>query len=205
MDCGIVSLERVSAIERVCHGQEGPIEKFFYMHMCHFSQLHMRLPLNDFTMGYSVISTWRLSSWAYFQAFRVLCQSLYLRPSPHAFLYFYDTRHQQPTTWLSLVSRPSISRLDAFSQSFKHFKDRYFKVVVKKEGKSHFLNAYESTKFPFSWTGSPCRYKDMGTDELLAADKEVVEVLMKFSNKLPTKGLVWVYNSIHPIIDIECV
>ena len=205
MDCGIVSLERVSAIERVCHGQEGPIEKFFYMHMCHFSQLHMRLPLNDFTMGYSVISTWRLSSWAYFQAFRVLCQSLYLRPSPHAFLYFYDTRHQQPTTWLSLVSRPSISRLDAFSQSFKHFKDRYFKVVVKKEGKSHFLNAYESTKFPFSWTGSSCRYKDMGTDELLAADKEVVEVLMKFSNKLPTKGLVWVYNSIHPIIDIECV
>ena len=205
MDCGIVSLERVSAIERVCHGQEGPIEKFFYMHMCHFSQLHMRLPLNDFTMGYSVISTWRLSSWAYFQAFRVLCQSLYLRPSPHAFLYFYDTRPQQPTTWLSLVSRPSISRLDAFSQSFKHFKDRYFKVVVKKEGKSHFLNAYESTKFPFSWTGSPCRYKDMGTDELLAADKEVVEVLMKFSNKLPTKGLVWVYNSIHPIIDIECV
>jgi len=173
--------------------------------MCHFSQLHMRLPLNDFTMGYSVISTWRLSSWAYFQAFRVLCQSLYLRPSPHAFLYFYDTRPQQPTTWLSLVSRPSISRLDAFSQSFKHFKDRYFKVVVKKEGKSHFLNAYESTKFPFSWTGSPCRYKDMGTDELSAADKEVVEVLMKFSNKLPTKGLVWVYNSVHPIIDIECV
>jgi len=173
--------------------------------MCHFSQLHMRLPLNDFTMGYSVISTWRLSSWAYFQAFRVLCQSLYLRPSPHAFLYFYDTRHQQPTTWLSLVSRPSISRLDAFSQSFKHFKDGYFKVVVKKEGKSHFLNAYESTKFPFSWTGSPCRYKDMGTDELSAADKEVVEVLMKFSNKLPTKGLVWVYNSVHPIIDIECV
>jgi len=205
VDCDIVSLERVSAIERVCHGQEGPIEKFFYMYMCHFSQLHMRLPLNDFTMGYSVISTWRLSSWAYFQAFRVLCQSLYLRPSPHAFLYFYDTRPQQPTTWLSLVSRPSISRLDAFSQSFKHFKDRYFKVVVKKEGKSHFLNAYESTKFPFSWTGSPCRYKDMGTDELLAADKEVVEVLMKFSNKLPTKGLVWVYNSIHPIIDIECV
>jgi len=54
------------------------------------------------------------------------------------------------TTWLSLVSRPSISRLDAFSQSFKHFKDGYFKVVVKEEGRSHFLNADESTKFPFS-------------------------------------------------------
>jgi len=37
----IVSLERVSAIDRVCHGQEGATKKFFYMYMCHFSQLHV--------------------------------------------------------------------------------------------------------------------------------------------------------------------
>jgi len=48
---GIVSLERVSAIDRVCHGQEGATKKFFYMYMCHFSQLHVRLSLDDFTMG----------------------------------------------------------------------------------------------------------------------------------------------------------
>jgi len=75
--------------------------------------------------------------------------------------------------------------------------------VVKEEGKSHFLNADGSTKFPFSWMGTPSRYKDMGTNELLAGDKEVVETLMKFVDKLPTKGLVRVYNSVHPIIDIE--
>jgi len=205
---GIVSLERVSAIDRVCHGQEGATEKFFYMYMCHFSKLHVRLPLDDFTMGVlralNVAPTHlHPNSWAYMQAFRVLCQSLYLQPSPYAFLYFYDTRPRQPTTWLSLISHPSISRLDAFSQSFKHFKDGYFKVVVKEEGKSHFLNAYWSTKFPFSWTGTPSRYKDMGTNELSAGDKEVVETLMKFTDKLPTKGLVRVYNSVHPIIDIE--
>ena len=101
------------------------------------------------------------------------------------------------------MSRPSISRLDAFTQSFKHFKDGFFKVVVKEGGRSHFLNAYGSSKFPFSLTGNPWRYKDMSTDELSAADREVLEVLMKFTDKLPTKGLVRVYNSIHPIIDIE--
>jgi len=37
VDRGIVSLKRVSAVERVCHGQEGVAEKFFYMYMCHFS------------------------------------------------------------------------------------------------------------------------------------------------------------------------
>jgi len=205
---GIVYLERVSAIESVCHGQEGATEKFFYMYMCHFSQLHVRLPLDDFTMGVlrklNVAPTQlHPNSWAYMQAFRFLCQSQYLQPSPLAFLYFYDTRPRKPTTWLSLVSRPSISRLDAFSQSFKYFKDGYFKVVVKEEGMSYFLNVDGSTKFPFSWTGSLSRNKDMGTDELSTADKEVVEVLMKFSDKLPTKGLVRVYNLVHPIIDIE--
>jgi len=143
------------------------------------------------------------SSWAYLQAFRILCQSLYLELTPYAFLYFYDTRPRRPATWLSLISRPSISRLDAFFQSFKHFKDGYFKVVVKDGGKAHFLNANGSTKFPFSWTSNPSRYKDMGMDELSAGDKEVVEILLKFVDKLPTKGLVRVYNSVHPVIDIE--
>ena len=40
-------------------------------------------------------------------------------------------------------------------------------------------------------------------DELLAGDKEVVKILLKFVDKLPTKGLVRVYNSVYPIIDIE--
>jgi len=119
------------------------------------------------------------------------------------FLYFYDIRPRQPTTWLSLVSRPSISRLDAFTESFKHFKDGFFKVVVKEGGRSYFFNKDGSTKFPFSWMGIPWRYKDMNADELSAADREVVEVLMKFTDRLSTKGLVRVYNSVHPIIDIE--
>ena len=51
MDRDIVSLEQVSAFERVCHGQEGVVDKFFYMYMCHFSQLHVRLSLDDFAMG----------------------------------------------------------------------------------------------------------------------------------------------------------
>jgi len=43
----------------------------------------------------------------------------------------------------------------------------------------------------------------MSTDELSAEDREVVEVLMKFTDRLPTKGLVRVYNSVHPIIDMN--
>jgi len=107
-----------------------------------------------------------------------------MQPSLHAFFYFYDIRPRQPTTWLSLVSRPSISILDAFTQSVKHFKDGFFKAMVKEVGRLYFYNDDRSTKFLFSWTDNPWRYKDMKIEKLSMADKEV-------------------YNSVHPIIDIE--
>jgi len=43
--------ERVSVVECVCHGQEGAVEEFFYMYMCHFLQLHIKLVFDEFTMG----------------------------------------------------------------------------------------------------------------------------------------------------------
>ena len=83
----IVSLERVSVVERACHGQEEAADKFFYMYMCHFSQLHIRLPFDDFTMRVLFLlnvapTQLHLNSWVYLQAFHVLCRSLYMQPSP---------------------------------------------------------------------------------------------------------------------------
>jgi len=43
----------------------------------------------------------------------------------------------------------------------------------------------------------------MKREELSVADREVVDNLMKFNDKMPTKGLIRVYNSIHPIVDIK--
>jgi len=156
----IVALERVSVVDCVCHGKEGATEKFFYMYMCHFSQLFVRLPFDDFIMRVlhllNVTPTQlHPNNWAYLQAFRVLCQAFYLQPSPHSFMYFFDTRPKSPTTWLSLISRSGINRLDAFTQSFNHFKDDFFKVVVKEPRRSYFYNDDGNTIFPFSWTGNP--------------------------------------------------
>ena len=132
----IMASERVNVVECVCKDREGATEEFFYMYMCHFSQLHIRLPFDEFTIGVlrlvNVAPTQlHPNNWAYLQAFRVLCKALYLQPSPCSFLYFFDTRPRSPTTWLSLIRRPRINKLDAFTESFKHFKDGFFKVVVK--------------------------------------------------------------------------
>jgi len=72
--------------------------------------------------------------------------------------------------------------LEAFTQSFKHFKDEFFKVVVKEPRRSYFYNTDGSTKFPFNWTDNPWHYKDMKREKLLLADREVVETLMEFND-----------------------
>jgi len=204
----IIAPERVIAVECACHGREGAVEEFFYMYICHFSQLHIRLPFDKFTMGVlrllNVAPTQlHPNSWAYLQAFRLLCMALYLEPSPRAFLYFFVTRPKSPITWLSLISRPGLNKLEAFTQSFKHFKDGFFKVVVKSASRSHFYTADGNTKFPFFWTDNPWRYKVISREDVSVGEKDVVDTLMQFSDKMPTKGLVRVYNSVHPIIDIE--
>ena len=76
-------------------------------------------------------------------------------------------------------------------------------MVVKESGCSYFYNDDRTTKFPFSWTDNPWHYKDMKRVELLVVDREVVETLMKFNDKMNTKDLVRVYLSMHPIIDLE--
>jgi len=74
----IIFLECISVIKCVCHGQKQAEEGFFYIYMCHFSQLHVQLPLDDFTMGVlrlQNVAPMQLypNSWGYLQAFRLLC------------------------------------------------------------------------------------------------------------------------------------
>jgi len=50
---------------------------------------------------------------------------------------------------------------------------------------------------------TPRHYKDMKREKLSLASREVVETLMKCNDNMPTKGLVRVYLSMHPIVDLE--
>ena len=76
-------------------------------------------------------------------------------------------------------------------------------MVVKEPRRSYFYNDDGNTIFPFSWTGNPWRYKDMKSEKLWMADREVVDTPMNFNDNMPTKGLVRVYNLIHPIVGVE--
>jgi len=51
VDENIVSIERTKSGDSVCHDREGHSHDFFYMYSTLVTNLHVCLPLDDFTMG----------------------------------------------------------------------------------------------------------------------------------------------------------
>ena len=73
--------------ERVCMGRPGAGPPFFYMYICFFSDLHVTLPFDEFTMGVlrvlNVAPTQvHPNTWVSLQAFRLLCNVMRLHPTP---------------------------------------------------------------------------------------------------------------------------
>jgi len=82
--------------ERVCMDRAGVGPPFFYMYTCFFSDLHVSLPFDKFTMGVlralNVAPTQvHPNTWASLQAFRLLCDAMWLRPTPSSFLCYYGS------------------------------------------------------------------------------------------------------------------
>ena len=59
------------------------------------------------------------------------------------------TRPRDPISWLSLISRPKVGLLDDFTQSFKKFKDGFFRVRILTDGRLLYCDENGFPKFPF--------------------------------------------------------
>ena len=138
----------------MCHGREGHSHDFFYMYSTLVSDLHVRLPFDDFTMGVLRVlnvapTQLHPNSWASLQAFRLVCRVFHLRPSPQVFLQYYCTRLGDLVSWLSLVGQSHQCLLASYTQSFKRFKTGFFKVVIRSAGAGYFYFENGEPKFPF--------------------------------------------------------
>jgi len=206
-DPDTMRVERVSAVECVCHGREGATADFFYVYSCMFVKLHVRLPFDNFTMGVlrllNVAPTQlHPNSWGSLQAFRLLCRTLLLEPTAERFLYFYVTRPRDPCSWVSVVGRPRSCVLDGFEQSFKNFKDGFFRVSMEAGNESWYLDEVGAARFPLYWTSSPTKWELMSKDTLDAASRQVVEVLERLPPRALGKWIVFCYLTDDPGRDV---
>lgn len=118
---------------------------FFFMYTCFFfSDLHVSLPLDTFTVD--VLQALKVASsqlhpntWASMQAFRLICQIFGVHPSSSCFLHFYTSHPSDPVSWNFLVIRSGNVLFKAFTASYKNFKEIFFKVFVEPAGMPHFF------------------------------------------------------------------
>ncbi|RDX66367.1 hypothetical protein CR513_54871, partial [Mucuna pruriens] len=133
---------------------------FFYVYEPVFSKLGLKLPLTAFEQtilrALNVVPTQlHPNSWAFVRAFELLCEDLGQAPSLGVFFWFFRVKKTPKVGWMSLSNRPNRKLLKPFLESFKIFKDKFFKICPGKSGPSLMVDSLGAPLFPFYWTSQP--------------------------------------------------
>jgi len=149
---GAFALRKCREFETVCLGRGEGHKDFFYFYSCLFSDIHVRFPLDVFTMEVLRVlnvapTELHPNSWAAIQAFRLLCDVLSLRATARSFLHFFGTRPGDRIGWLSLVGQAKNSLFAPYTTSYKNFKTGFFKVVIEQGGQQFFFNGETPRSF----------------------------------------------------------
>ncbi len=184
--------------ERVCLDRAGVGPPFFYMYVCFFSDLRVSLPFDKFTMGVlralNVAPTQvHPNTWASLQAFRLLCDVMRLRPTPSSFLCYYGSHPGRLASWLSLAGRPGSVLFDPFAVSYKRFKERFVKVVIRPEATAFFFDRAGRPRFPLYWTSKPTEFKSWTRPTEGEEEVEILSFFDALPRKLPCRSLIGAY------------
>ncbi|KOM34849.1 hypothetical protein LR48_Vigan02g099900 [Vigna angularis] len=114
-----------------------------------------------------------------------MCSALGITPVVSGFLHYYRIRPLAKSGWVSLTSVQDCCLFKLYSESFKYFKKRYFKVIIKEVGRSQFHDEAGIPLFPFCWTRDPWKLNATMVG-IMTPDK--VEVIMTI-NALPRRIL----------------
>ncbi|XP_022636395.1 uncharacterized protein LOC111241662 isoform X2 [Vigna radiata var. radiata] len=180
--------------ERVFHGKGNCSEDFFFVYTYMFDQLYVRISFTSFQA--SVLqelniapSQFHPNGWAAIQAFTSLCAAVGVPPMVKVFLHYFNVRPLPRRGWVSLSSVSDWTLFKFFSESFKNFKTRYFKVIIKGSGRSEFFDD-GAPMFPFYWTQDLRRMNAFAIGRMNPEERDVVRVINDLSRRLKARGFV---------------
>ncbi|RDX99324.1 hypothetical protein CR513_17626, partial [Mucuna pruriens] len=146
--------------EAVCMSSAEGSEPFFYLYDTLHSRLGVQLPFTSFER--SVLRVLNVAptqlhpnSWAFVRAFELLCEDLGKAPSLGVFFWFFTPRKMDRVGWMSLSNRPKRSLLRPFSESYKGFKNRFFRVAPQDPNSRLLVDGEGRQHFPLQWTRQP--------------------------------------------------
>ncbi|RDX58531.1 hypothetical protein CR513_62148, partial [Mucuna pruriens] len=155
---------------------------FFYLHDTLPLKLGTKLPFTHFERlilrALNVAPTQLHSnSWAFVRAFELLCEDMRRAPSLRVFFWFFALYKTTKIGWKSLSNRPKRKLLKPFLESFKVFKNRYFKVGRGAIGPNLLANYLGEPFFPLYWTPQPVVFVSIARKDLEKWEDELIEEL----------------------------
>ncbi|RDY02319.1 hypothetical protein CR513_14237, partial [Mucuna pruriens] len=162
-------------------------EPFFYFYKTLFSKLGIKLPFIDFEWAALQVLNIALTqlhpnSWAFVQAFELLCEDMGNEPLLSVFFWFFSLRRAKKVSWTSLSNRPWRKLMKSFWKSYKFFKDHFFRVAVGHTRSSMLFGESGDPFFPLYWSGQSTILITVDRDDLEDWEEEFIEDL----SQLPT-------------------
>nr|KYP33110.1 hypothetical protein KK1_046065 [Cajanus cajan] len=175
----------------------------FYVFQCFFRELGVRLPFTQFECAFLEfinMAPCQLypNSWGFLRAFQVLCTVLGIEVSLPVFLHFYQLKLGAPPYGiLSLNGSRDGGLFTLYSQSYKNFKQEFFRVALVgvdplEDEVFHFGGL---PKFPFYWCPKPSRFHGLGNQKLTASEAAAIENLAALPRPLDCKLVLSLANS----------
>jgi len=168
------------------------------MYLCLFSDLHVSLPFDEFTLAVLralnvALTQMHPNTWTSIQVFH-LCDVMHLHPSPSSFLSYYTSHLASHVSCHSLISRSRSVLFDSFVVSYKRFKERFAKVIILPEATTYFFDENGWSRFPLYWTSQPHDFKEWPRPMGSVDELEILSYFDALPRKLPTRKLIGAYN-----------
>nr|KYP45288.1 hypothetical protein KK1_033163 [Cajanus cajan] len=173
------------------------------MYHCFFRDLGVCLPFTQFECDFlnfvnSAPCQLHPNSWGFLRAFQVLCTVLGIEVSLPVFLHFYQLKVGVPPYGiLSLSGSRDGGLFTLYSQSYKNFKQEFFRVALVnvdplEDGAFYFGGL---PRFPFYWCPRPSRFHGVGQVKLTASEAAAIENLAALPRPLDCKLVLSLANS----------
>ncbi|RDY13738.1 hypothetical protein CR513_01294, partial [Mucuna pruriens] len=160
---------------------------FFYLYDTLHSKLGIKLPFTHFEQA--VLQALNVAptqlhpnSWAFVRAFELLCEDLGKAPTLGV---------TNRVGWTSLSNRAKRKLLKSFLESYKTFKDRFFRVAPSDPNSSLLTDRSGQSYFPLQWTRQPAVSIAVDTKKLESWEPSFITELkgMSVLRRYSTKAL----------------
>ncbi|KOM56478.1 hypothetical protein LR48_Vigan10g237000 [Vigna angularis] len=91
---------------------------------------------------------------------------------------------------ISTISEPGNALLELYLQSYRGFKEKFFKVSITDAGRRFFFDGEGNPRFPLYWTQDPLRFTSWSEDNMTIEELEALSMLTSLPRPFSSRQII---------------